>query len=79
MSMNFSIDDVYNLAKGKPTKAKIGSRAIPARLNKHEWEQFEIAQKKGFLVVTDKTRWALQNIWVLYCEARGIECKIVKK
>ena len=43
--MNFSIDDVYNLAKGKPTKSKIGSRAIPARLNKHEWEQFEIAQK----------------------------------
>ena len=77
--MNFSIDDVYNLAKGKPTKSKIGSRAIPARLNKHEWEQFEIAQKKGFLVVTDKTRWALQNIWVLYSEARGIECKIVKK
>lgn len=77
--MNFSIDDVYNLAKGKPTKSKIGSRAIPARLNKYEWEQFETAQKKGFLVVTDKTRWALQNIWVLYCEARNIECKIEKR
>ena len=47
--MNFSIDDVYNLAKGKPTKSKIGSRAIPARLNKHEWEQFEIAQTVGFI------------------------------
>lgn len=77
--MNFSIDDVYNLAKGKPTKSKIGSRSIPARLNKHEWERFEIAQKKGFLVANDKTRWALQNIWVLYCEVRNIECTIVKK
>ena len=77
--MKFSVDDVYNLAKGKPSKAKIGSRAIPARLNQHEWEQFEIAQKKGLLVVNEKTRWALKNIWVLYCEARGIDCKIVEK
>lgn len=46
--MKILIDDVYRLAKGKASRKKIGSRAIPARLNKYEWKEFEIAQKKGF-------------------------------
>ena len=77
--MKILIDDVFNLAKGKPTKNKIGSRNIPARLNKFEWQQFEIAQNKGFLVVNNKTRDSLKNIWFLYCQAKNIEHRVITK
>ena len=75
--MKILIDDIYRLAKGKASRKKIGSRAIPARLNKYEWKEFEIAQKKGFLKVNSKTRDSLKNIWYLYCKAKNIEYKLV--
>jgi len=68
-------DDVYKLAMGKPTKHKIGSRAVAARLTKHEWKKFEIAQESGFLKVNSRTSQALKHIWHLYCLAENIECQ----
>ena len=76
--MKILLDDVFRLAKGKASRKKIGSRAIPARLNKYEWKEFEIAQKKGVLKVNSKTRDSLKNIWYLYCKAKNIEYKLLE-
>ena len=64
-------DDVLRLAKGKATSERVGSRAIPHRLNQLEMVKFGVAKEKGFLEVPEAHRVALRNTWNNWCEASG--------
>ncbi len=70
-------DDVLHLIHGKPTRSRVGSRAIRHRLRSYELEQLKIAEKNGFLMVDKSTREALKNAWFLLCEAKNVKfvCK----
>lgn len=56
-------DDVEKLSRGKSTKSKSGSRAVPHRLTKDEREEFERAKKRGVLKPKRWHRENLINIW----------------
>ena len=65
-------DDVERLSRGKPTRAKIGSRRIGHRLTQKERLLFEAAQRQGFLKVpVTGIRPNVLNIYRLWCEAEG--------
>ena len=71
-------DDVERLSRGKPTRAKIGSRQIPHRLNHKEHILFEAAQRQGFLKVPAAgIRPNVLNIYRLWCDAEGREFVVI--
>lgn len=71
-------DDVNKLSRGKPTRARIGSRQIPHRLTQKERILFEAAQRQGFLKIPlTGIRPNVLNIYKLWCEAQGIACVVV--
>lgn len=71
-------DDVNKLSRGKPTRARIGSRQIPHRLTQKERILFEAAQRQGFLKIPlTGIRPNVLNIYKLWCEAQGITCVVV--
>jgi len=70
MKKRISKDDVQLLSKGKPSKTKSGSRAIPHRLTVKERILFEAAKKMGFLkIAANRPRANLLNVYKLWCEA----------
>eukprot|EP00466_Bigelowiella_natans_P009408 jgi/Bigna1/147320/aug1.140_g22028 len=69
-----SLDDVDALSHGKPTKSKVGSRATPHHLYRHEHTVFLTAKRKEYCVVQCKSRVNVANIWYLWCLAKGIPC-----
>ncbi|KAL2644427.1 hypothetical protein R1flu_012014 [Riccia fluitans] len=70
-----TLDDVERLSRGRASKAKIGSRAVPHRLNADERKAFELAKKRGFVVHQPSTRrYPLINSHRNYCDALGIPC-----
>ncbi|KAL3697765.1 hypothetical protein R1sor_011841 [Riccia sorocarpa] len=70
-----TLDDVERLSRGRASKAKIGSRAVPHRLNADERKAFELAKKRGFVVHQPSTRrYPLINSHRNYCDAVGIPC-----
>ncbi|KAL2608213.1 hypothetical protein R1flu_026786 [Riccia fluitans] len=70
-----TLDDVERLSRGRASKAKIGSRAVPHRLNVDERKAFELAKKRGFVVHQPSTRrYPLINSHRNYCDALGIPC-----
>ncbi|KAG6554308.1 hypothetical protein Mapa_004224 [Marchantia paleacea] len=70
-----TLDDVERLSRGRASKAKIGSRAVPHRLNADERKAFELAKKRGFVVHQPNTRrYPLINSHRNYCDALGIPC-----
>jgi hypothetical protein len=78
MNAKISKDDVERLSKGLRSKSRSGSRSIPHRLNKKERIIFETAKNKGFLKIPICcTRRNVINIYQLWCEATGIECRII--
>jgi len=72
-------DAVHKLSRGKSSGKKIGNRNVRHRLREDEREKFEIAKKRGYLLVHKTTRKALLNTWYLWCEACKVEAKIRKK
>ena len=71
-------DDVERLSRGKPTRAKIGSRQIPHRLTRKERILFEAAQRQGFLKVSMAgIRSNVLSIYKLWCDAEGVEYIVV--
>ena len=65
-------DDVERLSRGKSTRARLGSRQIPHRLNHKERILFEAAQRQGFLKVPAAgIRPNVLNIYRLWCDAEG--------
>lgn len=70
-----SLDDVERLSRGEASKAKIGSRAVPHRLNADERKAYELAKKRGYLVRQLWTRqYPLSNTFRNYCDALGWPC-----
>ncbi|MCO5565198.1 hypothetical protein L7F22_018871 [Adiantum nelumboides] len=67
-----SLDDVERLSRGEASKGKIGSRAVPHRLNADERKAYELAKKKGYLVRQYRSReYPLSNTYRNYCDAVG--------
>lgn len=67
-------DDVERLSRGRPTRAKIGSRRIGHRLTQKERELFEAAQRNGFLKIpVTGIRPNVVNVYRLWCAAEGRE------
>jgi hypothetical protein len=65
-------DDVNRLSRGKPTRAKIGSRRIGHRLTQKEKLLFEAATRQGFLKLPiTGIRPNVLNVYRLWCEAEG--------
>jgi hypothetical protein len=65
-------DDVDRLSRGKPTRAKIGSRRIGHRLTQKERLLFEAATRQGFLKLpVTGIRPNVLNVYRLWCEAEG--------
>ena len=65
-------NDIERLSRGKPTKAKIGSRGVGYRLTQKERILFEAAQRQGFLKVpVVGIRDNVRNIYRLWCQAEG--------
>ena len=69
-----SKDDVERLSRGKPTRARIGSRRIGHRLTQRERQLFEAAQRQGFLKIpVTGIRPNVVNVYRLWCAAEGRE------
>jgi hypothetical protein len=78
MNRKISKDDVERLSKGLSSKSKTGSRNVPHRLTKKERIVFESAKKVGYLKLPANCRREnLVNIYLLWCQACGIEPKIL--
>ncbi|MEM1154734.1 MAG: hypothetical protein AAGI44_11380 [Pseudomonadota bacterium] len=61
---------IERLAKGKRSGINIGSRAVPHHLHQYEQKKFSAAIKRRFLIINDRIRPNLLNIWEKYCTAR---------
>lgn len=73
-----SKDDVEKLSRGEASRSRVGSRNTPHRLTAKERILFEAAKKRGYLKLPKtKVRENLINIYTLWCEANGIEPKII--
>ena len=46
-----SLADIERLSRGQSTVKHVGSRSVPHRLNQEERKLFELAMKRGFVVV----------------------------
>lgn len=67
-------DDVARLSRGRPTKSRVGSRAIRHRLNQDELKMLAVAKKVGYLKIpVRRVRQALINTYLMWCEATGID------
>lgn len=67
-------DDVERLSRGRPTRARIGSRRIGHRLTQKERQLFEAAQRQGFLKIpVTGIRPNVLNVYRLWCAAEGRE------
>lgn len=73
------LDAINYISKGKSTRLKIGSRAIPHRLKKSEREQLERALGKGFLELKKFDRINVVNIFEKFCDALGKHILIVEE
>jgi hypothetical protein len=72
-------DDVARLVSGKPTRSRVGSRAIAHRLRRDEHAKLSIAAQRGFLLIHATTRPALLNAWHLWCRAHKQNCKVLRR
>lgn len=71
MNQNKLKDDIRRLSKGKASRSKIGSRAVPHRLTQEEQKQIDLAMKKGFLEVQEHQRINAQNIYQKYAQVNN--------
>ena len=76
---SYTIDDVERLSRGQRTAKRIGSRAVGHHLSRFERNQYDLANKHGFMTLNNRSRENLWNIWQKACLARGWPCVILSK
>eukprot|EP00850_Spirogloea_muscicola_P017119 SM000144S00667 [mRNA] locus=s144:133022:134651:+ [translate_table: standard] len=70
-----SLDDVERISKGLSSKAKIGSRQVPHRLNAEERKAYDLAKERGYVVIKPQTRhYPLRNTFRNFCDASAQPC-----
>eukprot|EP00850_Spirogloea_muscicola_P022155 SM000280S10710 [mRNA] locus=s280:1442:3057:+ [translate_table: standard] len=70
-----SLDDVERISKGLSSKAKIGSRQVPHRLNAEERKAYDLAKGRGYVVIKPQTRYyPLRNTFRNFCDASAQPC-----
>eukprot|EP00850_Spirogloea_muscicola_P003710 SM000015S01210 [mRNA] locus=s15:512621:514244:- [translate_table: standard] len=70
-----SLDDVERISKGLSSKAKIGSRQVPHRLNAEERKAYDLAKERGYVVIKPQTRYyPLRYTFRNFCDARAQPC-----
>ncbi|CAM6100182.1 unnamed protein product [Calypogeia fissa] len=73
--VRWNLDDVERISRGRPSKAKTGSRAVPHRLNAEERKAFELAKKRGYVTQqANSRRYPLINTYRNYCDALDFLC-----
>ncbi|MCA1754853.1 MAG: hypothetical protein LC641_09200 [Spirochaeta sp.] len=72
------VEDILKLSQGKRTSRRIGSRAVPHRLNREERMSFDRALKRGWLSCNG-LRSALWNTYREFQHAHGIAAVIHEK
>jgi len=75
----FNMDHVERLTRGKRSGKHIGSRAIGHHLKTFEREIYQRALKDGFIVVDERSRENLWNVWLKVAEARDHPVLILVK
>lgn len=75
----FKIEDVDKLSRGKRTGKRIGSRAVGHHLYAFERKEYDLANKRGYMTVNNRSRENLWNIWQKATEAKGWPCFILLK
>ena len=76
---NFKMDHVERLTKGKRSGKNIGSRGVGHHLRAFEREIYERALDDGFLVIDERSRENLWNVWQKVGQARGCPAYILLK
>jgi hypothetical protein len=77
MAKRINKDDVERLSRGRPSRAKAGSRSIGHRLTQRERALFEGAKRQGFLKLPAAgVRENVINVYRLWCAATGGACVI---
>lgn len=71
-------DEVLKLTKGKATRSKIGSRAVPHRLTISERKKFEVAIQRGFLISKESDRENIKNCFIDYKRAEGFDPIVIE-
>ena len=61
---------IERLIQGKKSGVHIGSRSTPHHLYAYEKKKFDAAIKKRFLLIDERDRVNLQNVWEKYCSAK---------
>lgn len=59
---------IHRLQRGKASGIHIGSRSMPHHLHKFEELQLNLALERGYLLVKDRQRINVSNIYYLHCE-----------
>lgn len=73
------LEHIDALSKGKKSWIWIGNRWIPHHLYAHERGEYERALKRGYLILDKSDRANLENLWILVCQTRDVECIILRK
>lgn len=60
------LKDIWQIANGKSSKSKIGSRSVPHHLRPYEKEIFKRSIEKGYMLLKEKDRPNLENLFFLY-------------
>ena len=60
------LKDIWQIADGKSSQSKIGSRSIPHHLRPYEKEFFKICIEKGYMILKHDDRPNLENLFYLY-------------
>ena len=76
---NFKMDHVERLTKGKRSGKNIGSRGVGHHLRAFEREIYERALEDGFLVIDERSRENLWNVWQKVGQARSCPAFILLK
>ena len=75
----FKMDHVERLTKGKRSGKNIGSRAVGHHLRAFERSIYERALNDGFLIIDERSRENLWNVWQKVGEARNCPAYILLK
>jgi len=67
------MDHVERLTKGKRSGKNIGSRAVGHHLRAFERRIYERALKDGFLIIDERSRENLWNVWQMAKSWRGAQ------
>lgn len=74
-----TLDDIEHISRGKSSKNKIGSRAVPHRLTQKERIWFECAKKAKYLSMNKTLRLNVIHIYQKYCIATERQCIVYIK